>query len=620
MNLDNLNIFEQEYVKEMMKQMDKGDMSLFNNIFADDYRYPLVTPLEFLHDPQYTGDFGKQLFPRLKEDFCKLFTSHGIFEVILAGSQRWGKNYFAENAAVRMMYEILSLKKPQEFFGISSNTDIYIAVFSVNATKAKSEFYDGVKRIIDNSPFFSQFRLRKDLESRVTFKLGDKDDLSRGNLVFVSGNSSELSAFGQNTIAGFLDEANFLPDIKNSKRARSHGREDNHYNAALNLYQSVYRRMKNTYGTAYGTMPGKFFIISSQKHEKDFVNNRIREVNDTKDKSVFVLRYASWDTNPKYKNAERFTVGINHKVNKLSKILSENDIADEYERIIKPPKIFWFDFVNDFFGAMCDLAGQPFYGKGKFINSLKIPMIFNKIIHPFCNKDKVDFSYDDIVFDKNKIQYKNKPRFIHLDMAESGDNLGIAMGYLYGSKKVTKIEEDKVIEIDMPITAIDFMLTVVPPKEGKIDIDKIYQLMLRLKNLGLYINKITYDRFQTTYLMQRLAKIGFNVEYLSLDRLPCEPYYNLRDSIHQERLYSIDNDIIGDELGCLEKTETGKIDHDAEGSKDLGDCIGGVNHSVLNYFINCDFGNKPLIDTSDRQLMQKNDTGLGDNLSDFDGW
>lgn len=614
-NIDHLNDFEKSYFEEIKKLIDKGDLSLVNDLFADDYKFTLCTPSEFLNNPLYTGDFGYQMYPKLQEDFSRLFTTYGIMEVILAGSQRWGKNYFAEACCIKMMYDIIALKKPQEFFKISTSTDIYIAVFSINATKAKSEFFDGVKRVLDNSNFFNQYRVKKELESKVIFNIGDNEP-ARGKLVFVSGNSTELSAFGQNTIAGFLDEANFLPDIKNSKRSRGHGQQDNQYNAALTLYNSVLRRMKNTYGTNYGTLPGKFFIISSQKHEKDFVNTRIEQVKKNKDKSVFILRYASWDTNPKFKDSPKFFVGVNHKKNRSSNILTLEDSLEDYERVIEIPNIFKTEFETDFFGAMCDLAGETFFSTGKFINSLKVPLIFNKILKPFVNRNKIDFSVADVVFDKNKIININKPRFAHIDMAESGDNLGLGCGYLYGSKSITKQENGELITIELPIVAIDFLLTVVPPKYGKIDIDKIYELFLRLKNLGLSFNTVAYDRFQTTYLMQRLEKVGINTKYRSQDRLPCSDYSDLQHSIHQERLYSIDNDLLDIELKGLE-TINGKVEHPTDGSKDLADCVSSVCGQVHEYFIKNNYSGQ-LIEQDIKPVINNN-FNIG-SFDDFDAW
>lgn len=614
-DLDSLNAFEREYMKEMMRLIDKGDMSLVNDLYADDYKFPLVTPKEFLEDPIYTGDFGMQMYPKLKDDFARLFTTYGIIEVILAGSQRWGKNYFAENSCLKMLYDILALKKPQEYFKISTSTDIYVAVFSINATKAKSEFFDGVKRVCDNSPFFNTYRVKKDLESRVIFNLGSNEP-ARGKLVFVSGNSTELSAFGQNTIAGFLDEANFLPDIKNSKRSRGHGQQDNQYNAALTLYNSVLRRMKNTYGTNHGTLPGKFFIISSQKHEKDFVNTRIEDVNKRNDKSVFVLRYASWDTNPKFKDSPKFEVGVNHNKTRISQILTPTDNKDDYEKIIQIPTIFKTDFETDFAGAMCDLAGETFFSKGKFINNMKIPLIFNKLIRPFVNKNKVDFSVSDIVFDKSKIININKPRFAHIDMAESGDYLGVGCGFLYGSKSITKQENGELITVELPITAIDFLLTVVPPKYSKIDIDKIYELFLRLKNLGLHFNNVGYDRFQSTYLLQRIAKLGIKTEYRSQDRVPCSDYSDLQHSIHQERLYCIDNETIDLELKGLEETNTGKIEHEPNGSKDLADCVSSITGQINEYFINNNYSGQLI----EQEITPTNNNFNIGTIENFDSW
>jgi hypothetical protein len=563
--MDDIKLSENEklYYDMMIEQLNSGDMSLYNEIFANDYKSALVMPYEFLTDPFYLSDYGNQLYPVLQQDFVKLFTSFdNIVEVILAGGIRWGKNYFARAAIARMIYEVLMLKDPQKYYNMATSSKLYIVNFSISATHAQNEFFDELKTVIDSSMFFSKYRINKHLQSEIHFSLGG-GEINRGNLILLSGNSSELSGIGKSIIAGIMDEANFMSDVKNSKRSRGHGKDSNHYSAAWSLYNAVLRRIKLQFVKSNGVIPAKFFIISSQKHEKDFVNTKIDMAETNKDKSVFILRYNNWHTNPKYQGMKKFKVGINDK-NRKSRILSDSELGAEFEKVIDVPYILKQEFIDDFQGAMCDYAGEKFFGKGKFINKAKIPHIFSRNIVPFIDKNVININDENLVFNNHYKLYINKNHVAHVDLAESGDSVGIALSYNDAPIEIEEHHDGHLIKNIRPVIITDFLLTITPPEHEQIDFDKIYELFIKLTNIGIQISDITFDKFQSTYLMQRLSKYGFNCWLLSVDRTP-DAYIDLRYTINQGRYYSVYSEVLEFELEDIEKTETGKIDHPSDG-------------------------------------------------------
>jgi hypothetical protein len=62
-------------------------------IVTQDYKDIPVTPRQFLTDPYYAGRFGEGLYPVNFRDACWLLNpKNRVFEVVLTGSTRWGKD------------------------------------------------------------------------------------------------------------------------------------------------------------------------------------------------------------------------------------------------------------------------------------------------------------------------------------------------------------------------------------------------------------------------------------------------------------------------------------------------------------------------------------------------
>jgi hypothetical protein len=81
-------------------------------------------------------------------------------------------------------------------------------------------------------------------------------------------------------------------------------------------------------------------------------------------------------------------------------------------------------------------------------------------------------------------------------------------------------------------------------------------------------------------LMQRLTLAGIETDKFSLDRDEVG-WRNLRDLAYESRLEVPDWELALREIFTLSRMPNGKIDHLADGSKDLADAIAGACHGAI---------------------------------------
>jgi len=111
------------------------------------------------------------------------------------------------------------------------------------------------------------------------------------------------------------------------------------------------------------------------------------------------------------------------------------------------------------------------------------------------------------------------PRFLHFDLAVSGDNAGVAC--CHASHFVERVVSAGVSNTDrilVPFIYFDFLGRIQAPKGGEIMLDDVVNIIYQLAELGVYIALVTFDRFQSVSQIQRLKADGFTATNLSVDR------------------------------------------------------------------------------------------------------
>jgi hypothetical protein len=160
----------------------------------------------------------------------------------------------------------------------------------------------------------------------------------------------------------------------------------------------------------------------------------------------------------------------------------------------------------------------------------------------------------------------------------------MAMGYV-----------DAVVEVDgekKPHIVIDCLIRIKAMPGTEILLSDVRRVIYQLKeDLGFRVYSVTMDGFQSTDTMQQLRKKRYRVDYLSVDKSTL-PYEDLREAIYERRLdfppYMTylkkgDGELVNIavlELSTLQYTGK-KVDHPADGSKDVADAMAGVVSTLM---------------------------------------
>ena len=249
-----------------------------------------VGPQQFLDDPYYLGEVAKNMFPKLREDFVKIFS--GTYEELIAtGSIGYGKSFFGTMCLSYVLYQLSCLRNPAESYGLAAGSQLHCVNLSARKDTAQRVIFEGLADKLILSPYFKEigFERRKD---SLKFPKG---------IVVVGGESTDSSVLGLSVIAAIVDETNFL----RTSAARKNMAKWQHFGRAEMLYSSIKSRMQSRFMKA-GQLPGLLMLLSSRQVPDDFTETRIRQsIDDTK---IYVMDYALWDVKPDNYSKDRFKI------------------------------------------------------------------------------------------------------------------------------------------------------------------------------------------------------------------------------------------------------------------------------------------------------------------------
>ncbi len=195
---------------------------------------------------------------------------------------------------------------------------------------------------------------------------------------------------------------------------------------------------------------------------------------------------------------------------------------------------------------------------------------------------------------------------IHGDLSkgkDGGDCAGLMLSHPERLlPKVDESAEKELREMGMYISqapepmkgiVIDLAMQIKAPPGGELILADVRKFIVFLKTqLGFNIRYVTFDRWQSTDMIQQLNISGINADELSVDRHE-KPYQTVKELLYQGLIRGYENPILRRELAELIKNDKGKIDHpeksferlEAEGredgSKDVSDCLAGTTVTAM---------------------------------------
>lgn len=559
-------------LEDMVKQIQKsGSLSALQELYAMDYEREPVPIRTFLEDDYYLGSSVRNLHENWKTQFDDIFATDSTYTtLIFTGSIGCGKTTAAAVCLTRKLYELTCLKDPAEFYGLLPKSKIVFGLFNITMEKA-DDISEKMKQFIDASPYFREVCPRKSRPDDPIYIPSKNIEVSVGSLA--------THALGDNILAFVLDEANFYKKVKDADNPTEKTRAHQLVNEANT--RLVSRFMK------HGSTPGLVILISSRKFQSSFLDEKIDRVRtDPMEQNVTkVVEFALWQTKP----ASDFTgkhfdvlVGTEHYP---SRVLEQDEVLPEDAEVVTVPEEYRQPFNDDADLALRDIAGISTVGSKAFFpvmdrifqcldSSRKHPFTKPVFSTPLGSNVKIESFFEErklcrIVQSKwVPLVNPSVPRHVHLDLAYSEENLGFVMGH-------------PCMTMDGKMGAyIDFMLRIVPPIKGEIELGTSIEFLKYLRAHGFMIEKITFDQFQSRMPIQLLIQAGFDAELLSVDLLH---YVHLKTCINEKRISMYEYAPVLRELKSLQRDlEGGRPSHPQGEFDDVSDALAAVVSRCYN--------------------------------------
>lgn len=480
-----------------------------------------------------------------------------VEEAMLTGAIGIGKTTFASIAIPYMVHWVLCLKDPQDYFSLLSGSRIAFMQMSTSEGQANEVVFGDIKARIEHCQWFID---NYQFDPKWTKQLRFPKDIW-----VLPGDSAETTFEGYNILGGILDEADSHKVTENKDYA-----EDG--------YNTIHARITSRFEDR-----GLIIVIGQMKKANGFAARKYRELSDSP--KAHVVRMTIWESRgwDHYRdgNGELRTFWYDSHRKKIIPAGVVPLVTNK--NIFEIPEVYRSDFTNNPEKALRDLAGIPPATGDPFISLVdrieecrdRWSARYRGIGSP-VTESCVDPRFEPWFKALNSLK-----RVIHIDMAYSakGDALGMAMGHVF---------EMREFEGELkPYIVFDMLLRMKAGMGQEIMFSDVRRRVYDLiDNRKFKIKKATLDGFQSQDTIQQFRKRRIDADYLSVDRQKL-PYEDLREAIYEDRIEfppyitvvspgsSKTTEIAIDELSQL--TDTGKkIDHPADGSKDVADCMAAV--------------------------------------------
>lgn len=529
------------------------------------YRHEPVDVRTFVED-KYFMDSKGVLYPKVLDALCEI-NCGDYQEAVLTGAIGTGKSTLALYTNAYQLYRLSCMRDPHGDFGLDPSSEIVFIFQSINAKLAKAVDYDRFKTMVTKSPYFmEEFPYDKNLVSELKFPR---------RIIVKPITGSETGAIGQNVIAGLIDEMNFMAMVENSKQSSDAGV----YDQATALYDSIALRRKSRF-MKKGELPGVLCLVSSKRYPGQFTDRKEAEARLELERngktSIYIYDKREWEVKPADRfSGKWFNVFIGDD-KRRPRILREDEKIDPDERpLVMPiPMEYLVNFEADIMKALRDIGGVSTLATHPFILDRNCVSKCTRTSHIMFSREKVDFQETKLSISRAQFYRPELPRFVHVDLAIRGDSAGFAVGTV---DKFSMSPEGGL----MPRIWIDGLLEIKAPKNGEIYFYKIREVIRALKEMGMNIQWVSFDQFQSTDSIQLLRQQGFSVGIQSVDTT-LAPYEALKAALYEDRIVLPPHQKCELELASLEKdVKKGKVDHPPHGSKDVADALAGVAFGLM---------------------------------------
>ena len=591
--LENLSQEERNVVLQMMKEFSSfGNSRTYAELLYADYKEIPVDIETFLTNDNYLGKAWKdvngnsKVYPFWMSTLKEIFPTNVAtdYEVLLeSGARGIGKSEIACGAAgAYLMYRVLCLKNPLEFYHLKPTEKIVFAFMNIKKELAMDICISKFQKTVQLSPWFMS-------KGRMTTLEGNEYWVPPDPVSIVIGSQAD-DVIGLPIFFAFFDEISF---IRNQDIDKQKEKAKNMIDTAIG---GMFTRFIHN-----GKNPTLLVVASSKRSEQSFMEQYIKSLSETMGEKTYVVDKPVWEVKPKgtYSD-ETFKVGLGNKYLSSIVIQDINNLdmyRDKGYKIIDVPIDFKSKFEQDIERGLCDFAGISSSSLSKYMSGeIVSDCIHEDYINPFPDVIEVSNAKEDTLQYKQFFNLENVPQdlmqqplFIHLDMSTSGgkgknDNSGLAGVWIVGKKP----SSDETQQSSDLMFRLAFATSIKAPKGRQISFEKNRNFIRWLREIGFNIKGVSYDTFQSVDTGQQLEAEGFPCSVISVDRVDkdgiCKPYQYLKNTVYEQRLAMFKCDRLFDEFVDVERNiNTGKIDHTPNGHKDILDAVCGSTFNASKY-------------------------------------
>lgn len=145
-------------VQILQELSDYGYSETYENVWLADYKEIPVSIQTFLDSDTFLGKATRQgtgVYPFWRDTMVDIFSAGNKYnECIFTGATRIGKSSTAITCAAYLLYRIMCLRDPQEFFGLKDVSVFSFLFFNITKDLAKGVAFKEFNATLQSSPWF----------------------------------------------------------------------------------------------------------------------------------------------------------------------------------------------------------------------------------------------------------------------------------------------------------------------------------------------------------------------------------------------------------------------------------------------------------------------------------
>lgn len=469
-----------------------------------------------------------------------------VNEVVCELGKGSGKDYTIRVSFARIIYLLHCLRDPTGYFGIGNGEYIDLLNIALNSEQAQRVFFDPLKNIMTQSPYF---------QNKGFNGMSKKIEFFEKPIRCFSGHSEGEGWEGFNLIAVVLDE---ISAFKIQEEMAN--RESNKLSA-----KAIYDMARLSTISRFPAI-GKVALLSFPRFNGDFIEQRYGSVIDEKRTTKRTKSLMDGKGNPFEIEWDEDEI-LSYREPKVWAIKCPTFVANP----TKTAEDFASDFIRDPPGTKARiLCMPPKASEAYFRDQDAVYRVFHKHSEDCnlsnCPRDPYADSEDGRLPDSFR-EKDGPPRFIHIDLGLKRDRS--ALGMVHAAGFVTSADDGQ----KMPVIKMDLIKYWEAPPNGEIDFGEVRRLVFALAD-RFNIAMITIDRWNSVDTKNIFMNRGIYTDFMVVAK---KHYDTLATCIYDQRIQAYyDELLVDEELLRLQLIRGTKVDHVRVGYKDGADCLAGA--------------------------------------------